>query len=338
MWRMSTKSSAIAAMLIALAGIAPAAADPANDPACTVTAGEATAEALVTRAEAMQRGRCGGVPPQEVERLLRQAIGAEGGETARARAFRMLVDLHAATGRDPARLESILQDGRQGDAWTHARAWLRFRQGRFADAAALLEPLVRPRHHTLPRWAIVHEDLGDSYAALGRDAEAEGQWRVALATESGPDGSGWDRQALEAKLADAAANGGAQPLVPVLSYPDARYAIDLASIRPTEAGVRYQKLELLKENEAGAAYSRFTREIDCDEPRTRLLALQRYDVGGMPVPVEAPSADWQPIRYDDPWMHTEQRLVCGFDRETPLRSAREGDAERLRAYREAGGN
>ena len=293
-----------------------------------------SAEALVALAAAQARGECATAGPGAAEGLLRRAIDAEGSDIARARAFRLLADRLVATGRDTAGLETMLDaPGRTGDAWIHGRAWLRFRQGRFAEAAALLQPLARPRHHTLPRWAIVHEDLGDSLAALDRQAEAQGQWRVALATGDGPQGTGWDRGAVERKLAAAATQGGAEPLVPVMRYPDALSLIDLGTIAATPAGVRYEKLTLLGQDEAGAAFTRFTRELDCGETRTRLLSLQRFDANGRPVASEPPPESWQPIRHDDPWLHTERRLVCGYDRTTPLRPTTGTDLERLQAYR-----
>jgi hypothetical protein len=260
-------------------------------------------------------------------------------DRAAAFALRSRAGQVAAADGDVAALEAQIPDGAQGEAWTLARARLLHLRGRHAEAAALLEPLTRPRHHTRPRWAIVHADLGDAYAALGRSAAAEGQWRVALATESSPDGSGWDPDAVEAKLeAAAAAQDGAAPVVPVTLYPDAIYLIDLASLRRTEAGVRYEKVELLLQDDDGAAFSRFAREMDCgDEPQVRAEWRRRYGADGRPVKAPALSPEWRHIRYDDPWLHSERRLVCGLDAETRFRPDESSDLERLRAFRAGAG-
>lgn len=255
---------------------------------------------------------------------------------AAAFALRQRAEQAAAQDGDLSGLERGIPDGAQGDAWTVARARLLHLQGRHAEAAALLEPLALPRHHTLPRWSIVHADLGDAYAAMHRDAAAEGQWRVALATGFSPDGSGWDAAAVEAKLAEAAeAQGGAAPVVPVTLYPDALYLIDLGSIRRTKAGVRYEKVELLLNDADGAAYSRFAREISCgDEARARIEWLRRYDADGQAVDAPPVPDDWQPIRHDDPWLHTERSLVCGITEGTSFRSDEASDLDRLHAFRE----
>ena len=261
------------------------------------------------------------------------AAGVE--DRAAAFALRSRAEQAAATDRDLGALEAEIPEGAQGDAWTLARARLLHLRGRHAEAADLLEPLTRPRHHTLPRWSIVHADLGDAYAALGRSAAAEGQWRVALATDGSPEGSGWAPEAVATKLeAAAAAQGGATPVVPVTLYPDAVYLIDLASIRRTEAGVGYEKLELLRSDEEGAAFTRFAREISCEgEAQARIEWRRRFDADGRPVKA-APIPDaWRAIRYDDPWLHSERRLVCGLPDATRFRADETSDVERLRAFR-----
>ena len=230
-------------------------------------------------------------------------------------------------------LERSVPDGASGDVWTDARAWILHRQGRHAEAAALLEPLARPRHHTLPRWSIVNDHLGDIYAAMGRAAAAEGQWRVALATASSPEGSGWDPAPVEAKL--AAANAvGAVPVVPVVAYPDALYLVDLAAIQRSEAGVRYETLELLFADEQGRAYRRVGREISCDgEPRIRNAWRLSYDAQGREIETPPVPDTWEPIRYDEPWLHTERRLVCDVPQGATFREPGDDDLARLRAYR-----
>jgi hypothetical protein len=268
-----------------------------------------------------------------VETLLRQLEST--GDVSPESAFTLVTaaELLHQIGGNLAGLAGRIPETATGDAWTIARARLLHLDGRNAEAAALLEPLARPRHHTLPRWSIVHEHLGDVYAAMGRAAAAEGQWRVALATGYSPEGSGWDPTAVEAKLAAASAEGAA-PVVPVTHYPDAVYLIDLASIRPSASGVRYEKIELLLTNEDDAAYSRFAREIDCgNEARARVEWRRRYGTDGREIAAPAIPDGWQPIRHDDPWLHTERRLACEFPQGVTFRADEMNDLERLRAVR-----
>ena len=270
-----------------------------------------------------------------VEKLLGQLESAADVSPERAFTLVTAAELAHQIGGNLAGLAARIPEAATGDAWTIARARLLHLDGRNAEAAALLEPLARPRHHTLPRWSIAHEHLGDAYAAMGRAAAAEGQWRVALATGYSPEGSGWVPAAVAAKLAAAGADGAA-PIVPVSVYPDAVYLIDLAAIQRTEAGVRYEKVELLLTDEQGVAYSRFAREITCDgEPRARIARHLRYDgqgreIGGSPI-----AGDWQPIRHDDPWLHTERRLVCDLPAGVAFRADDLNDLERLRMVRQA---
>ena len=277
------------------------------------------------------------IPAMGIAALLGLAIpamagAADGDPVAAARMLRE----RAEQGGDLAALSRSIPADASGDAWTDARAWILHRQGRHAEAAALLEPLVRPRHHSLPRWAIVHDHLGDIYAAMGRPAAAVGQWRVALATGTSPEGSGWDPARVEAKLAAAQA-AGAAAVVPVTAYPDALYLVDLAAIQRSEAGVRYEKIELLLADEQGRAYSRFGREISCDgEPRIRVAWRLSHDSQGREIETPVIRDEWQPIRHDDPWLHTERRLVCEFPQDTAFGADEQNDLERLRAYRESG--
>jgi tetratricopeptide (TPR) repeat protein len=139
---------------------------------------------------------------------------APGDAAEQAWAFRALVDLRVGQARGLDDLVALLAGRRRSSqhyAWLHAEAWLLFRQGRYGDAAAVLEQLVSGRlHHTAWPWAMFHDDLGDSYAALGRGDEARRQWRRALAmsadpkVRANPEGIPWDRAAVEAKLARSA--------------------------------------------------------------------------------------------------------------------------------------
>jgi tetratricopeptide (TPR) repeat protein len=267
------------------------------------------------------------------ERLARDALAGTG-DVARARALRLLIDLQLPTG-DVREAEAILAcDALTGDAWTHARAWLAYRQERYLDAVRLLQPLTRPRHHTLPRWPIVHEDLGDSYLRLGRTADAQAQWRIALATDHGPSGTGWDRAALERKLADAVSGpAGAAPMLPLQYHADAVAILDAASVRRTEAGVRYDKLILLQNDARGAAYGIDSWEVRCDGRDSRVLGVRTFTADGTPVGTDDAPSSWRPDLPGEPWLPTERALVCAMDPGQRLAPRRRTDAELLHAYR-----
>lgn len=324
-------SGLLASVALAIS-IPPPATGDAPLPSCPLPAAPArapSAEALAAEAkeemEARNLARAGA--------LLEGVIRASGNDVTRAWAIRMLADLR----RDQeafAELEALLStDCIRGDARIHALAWLAYRQGRFADAAALLQPLVRPRHHMLPRWSIVHEDLGDAYARLGRRADAQAQWRIALATDHDP-GTGWDRAALERKLAaELDASGGAEPMLPLQRYHDAVSILDLTSLDRTEAGARYDKLVLLKEDENGVAFGIDSWEVDCEEPRARVLSVRSYDRVGTSVRVREEPAPWSCDLPGDPWLPTERRLVCSVDPEAEVGVRRRTNREMLRAYR-----
>lgn len=294
------------------------------------TAGDSTAEVLTEQAARALAAQ----DPAGAERLSRRALEAEGGDVARARAARILIDLRMARG-DLDEMERILAcRALGGEAWTHARAWLAYRQGRYDDAVALLAPLARPRHHMQPRWSIVHEDLGDAYARLGRRADAQAQWLIALATDYDPGGTGWDRGALERKIAAAfAADPGAEPMLPLQRYGDAVSILDLRSVERTPAGVRYAKLVLLQNDESGTAYGIDGWEVDCAAPRSRVLGVHRFDASGGTVRRTEDPLPWLDDRPGDPWLPTERRLVCSLDGEVAIAPRRKSDAEMLRAYR-----
>ena len=295
---------------------------PSTDPS------SATAEALAEQgAQAMASGGSG-----RAEALFRRALDSTGGDVARARAVRMLIDLRASRG-DLEEMDRVLACHElRDDAWTHARAWFAYRQGRYADAAALLEPLVRPRHHTLPRWSIVHEDLGDAYARLGRRADAQAQWRIALATDHGPPGTGWSRDTLERKL-ERSLGEAAEPMLPLQRYEDAVSILDIASIERTAEGVRYDKLVLLRNDEAIGAYGIDSREVDCDAPRSRVLGVHSFDSSGEPVRRVDQPEPWRDDRPGDPWLSTERALVCAVGTSVRIAPRRKSDLEMLRAYR-----
>lgn len=300
------------------------------DPACAAASAPAQGESAETLTdkglEAMGAG-----DSAAAEGLFRRAATAEGGDVARARAVRMLVDLHVGRG-GAAEFEPLLACMRS-DAGVHARAWLAYRQGRYQDAANLLQPLVRPRHHTLPRWSTVHEDLGDAYARLGRKADAQAQWRIALATDYDPGGTGWDRSALERKLADAlAAPAGAEPLLPLQRYHDAVSILDLASVKRTEAGRRYDKLVLLAKDENGGAYGIDSYEVDCSQERARVLGVRGFDAAGKQVR-SVEELPWRADLTGEPWLSTERALVCSVDPDARLAPRTRSALELLQAYR-----
>jgi tetratricopeptide (TPR) repeat protein len=149
----------------------------------------------------------------EAQELFRIGVNAPGGAECQAWALRALADLLVAGQPDLRDAESLLLQSRQRSqhyAWMHAEAWIRYRQGRFAEAAQLLEVLVSGRlHHTAWPWAMFYDDLGDSYAALGRHQEARANWRQALRVSADPVRPAnppelpWDRFAVEQKLGPA---------------------------------------------------------------------------------------------------------------------------------------
>ena len=267
------------------------------------------------------------------EALLERMLRAEGSDARRAWALRMLADLRQGR-EDRNALRRILEsDCIGGEARIHALAWLASLEGRHQDAVDLLRPLVRPRHHTLPRWSIVHEDLGDAYARLGRRADAQAQWRIALATDYDP-GAGWHREALARKLAaNLESPAGAEPMLPLQRYDDAISILDLASVERTEAGVAFSKLVLLQEDENGTAYGIDRWEVECGAPRARVLSVHSFDAEGTKVRSVDEPAGWARDVPGDPWRPTERALVCGLDADAPLAPRQKTNLEMLRAYR-----
>lgn len=302
-------------------------------PAIEALASDATASDLEGLVRAAAAAMAGG-DRASAESLARRALGGSGPDVDRAWAARLLVDLGLARG-DMSEAEAILAcNSLQGEAWTHARAWLAYRQRRYAEAVLLLQPLTRPRHHSLPRWSIVHEDLGDSFARLGRTADAHAQWRIALATDHDPGPTGWDREALAAKLADAvAAPGGAPAMLPLQYWDDAVSILDMASIQRTEAGVRFSKLVLLESDNRDTAYGIDSWEVRCDEPESRVLSVRRFNAAGEAVGGVDQPARWRRDLPGDPWLGTERALVCAVEPGMALAPRQRTDAELLRAYR-----
>lgn len=299
-------------------------------PALDALVGDAPAEATVREAAAAMAAG----DHDRAGDLARRAAGGRGHDIERAWAVRLLVDLGIGRG-DTSETEAILAcDTLQGEPWTHARAWLAYRQQRYSDAVSLLRPLTLPRHHTLPRWSIVHEDLGDNYARLGRQADAQAQWRIALATDHDPGPTGWDREALAAKLAAAAAApGGAPPLLPLQYWADAVSILDMDSIERTEAGMRFSKLVLLQNDERGTAYGIDSWEVRCDEPEARVLSVRRFDTAGQPLGGVEEPAPWSRDLPGDPWRGTERAVVCAIDPAMALAPRGRSNAELLDAYR-----
>ncbi|WP_114951378.1 hypothetical protein [Sphingosinicella terrae] len=299
-------------------------------PALEAMQSEGEAETLVQEAAQAMAVR----DHAQAEALARRALASESGDVARARALRLLIDLQLPSG-DLAPYETILDcDSLQGDAWTHARAWLAYRQGRYADAVRLLQPLARPRHHSLPRWSIVHEDLGDAFARLGRMADAHAQWRIALATDYDPGPTGWDRAALVRKLDQAAAAPeGAPAMLPLQYYDDAASILDATSVRRTDAGVRYSKLVLLQADENGGSYGIDSWEVRCDAPEARVLSVRSFGASGDLVRTVDEPAPWRRDLPGEPWRPTERALVCAMAEGSRLAPRRRSDAELLRAYR-----
>lgn len=201
------------------------------------------------------------------------------------------------------------------------------REGRVRDAVALLRPLVHPGR--LDRSPTVHATLGDAYARLGRPADAQAQWRIALALAATD--PRFDRDGTRRRLDAAIVRGEGETVVPVLRLDGRVVAIDLGSMGRTFAGIVYDRLERRRDEPDGAAYRVERREMDCSRPRVQVLARERWAADRRLLPSEgilhAPS--WQGFG-EDPWARTEQALVCT----TPGLAGR-GDrhARRLRALR-----
>lgn len=309
-------------------------ADSRPDAICLPPPGSTTvsADALIEQAAtAIDAGNS-----QQAEELLRSAVKANGYQSTRARALRMLIDLRAPKG-DLDEVERILACGKlQGEDWSHARAWLALRQGRYQDAVDLLAPHVLPRHHMSRRWPLIHENLGDAYAKLGRRPDAQAQWRIALATEYGPSGTGWDRAATEKKLAADIAAGGAEPLLPLQRYHDAVSILDVGSVERTDEGVRYSKVVLLLNDENGTAFGIDSYEADCDEERSRVTGVRKFNAAGEQVELIDTPTSWLPDRPGEPWLPTERKLVCSIDPDMPLAPRHATNLEMLRDYRAGG--
>lgn len=301
----------------------------ASDATCPVAAASndgSTAELLLEEAKT----RIAENDRASAQDLLRQALSADGESSARLGALRTLIAMQKVEelGRVEGFLGCVSSESRR-----LARAWIALRKEQYSEAAQLLESSVLPRHHMSPRWSSAHEVLGDAYAGLGRSADAQAQWRLALATDYDPGGTGYDPEALRRKLEAVAANSaGAEPLLPLNRYHDAISALDVASVQRTAGGVRYSKLVLLKNDEMHVAYGIDSYEVDCDRPRSRVLGVKAFDTSGNVVR-ELGTAPWVDDRPGDPFLPTERKLVCSLDPNAKLATPEKSALEMLRAYR-----
>lgn len=199
-----------AALLAALGTTGPSfASEPARDVSrCGLLAAPKSTLAadLVRHGLRLQSEGC----KKQANELFRRGIEAPGGAEYQAWALRALADLLVVEEPDLIEADGLLLQSRQRSqhyAWMHAEAWIRYRQGRFAEAARVLELLVSGRlHHTAWPWAMFYDDLGDTYAALGRHKEARANWEEALRVSAAPNRPAnppelpWDRSAAVRKL------------------------------------------------------------------------------------------------------------------------------------------
>lgn len=150
--------------------------------------------------------------------------------------------------------------------------------GRYASAAARLEPLVAPRHHTLAIRASWHRDLGMAYAGLGHHRAAQGQYRLALAGAA-PDDEAFARDVsgrltasanasqLFAAIPDTAAPGGALFVSLATSHSGHLVRFE-AGFAPDPRGTE------------SAAYSTGEYEIDCERIERRTISERRHGADG----------------------------------------------------------
>jgi tetratricopeptide (TPR) repeat protein len=266
--------------------------------------------------------------PSAVQELLHRAITADGNSSDRLAALRMFIVTQPISYLDeiePLLVCLPIDDRKLG------QAWIAIRKGDYSEAERQLQTAVLPRHHTSPRWSMAHETLGDAYAGLGRLADAQAQWRLALATDYDPGGTGYDQEALQKKL-DQSVSENAQPYLPLIRYHDALSILDVRSVERTPEGVSYSKLVLLKEDEKNTAYGIDSYEMDCDQPRRRVVAVRAFDVNGNTTR-EAGSTPWLDDRYDDPFLSTERRLLCSLDLEMEEPVPAKSPEEMVQAYR-----
>lgn len=169
------------------------------------------------------------------------------------------------------------------------------------------------------------------HAGMGRLADAQAQWHLALATDFDPGKTGYNAEALRQKLSGSATKSP-QPYLPLIRYHDALAILDVGSVEDTPDGVRYSKLILLEQDENGTAYGIDTYEMDCEKPRRRVVSVHAFDASGSLVRRSGASG-WLDDRYDDPFMPTERRLVCNLELSESLPDPARSSARMLSAYR-----
>ncbi|MDO1560320.1 hypothetical protein Q0812_12860 [Brevundimonas sp. 2R-24] len=221
----------------------------------------------------------------------RFSCAADADIVACTRAWRQRVDQRALDFQpELAALESELDgvaEAARGSErrWVeHARAWLRFRQGRYGDAAEILEGLTGPGHHTLAIDPIFHADLGDAYAELGRTAAAQGQWRLALAAADEAQASGWRAEDTEAALQRSISANGAVRQVPDAGTWTGVKLVDLSTIRREGDEATYASIFFEpRDRQDGSAYWTMRHTVNCADGLSRLDEAHYFNAAGEPT-------------------------------------------------------
>ena len=140
---------------------------------------------------------------------------------------------------------------------------------------AILETLVAPRHHTLPIRSEWHIDLGRAYAALGFGDAAQGQYRMAMASDE--ESSAAARDAL-AGLLDRTDRAD---LVPDVVGPDGAKYYSLRWVDRGNDQLDFSGAFVLPQNgPTGAAYMTATYRADCAAMTSRMLRGAEFTAQG----------------------------------------------------------
>lgn len=185
----------------------------------------------------------------------------------------------AAEGVDPPLAQSDSEVRVQdADAEAAAEARQALADGRYIDAAKLLEPLVAPRHHTLsirPSW---HRDLGLAYAGLGLHRAAQGQYRLARAAAGADDARFADD--VSARLAASIAASQDYAAIPDTAAAGGALFVSLAITRRGDV-IRFEAgFAADARGGASGGYSQGEFEIDCARLERRTLVERRYGADG----------------------------------------------------------
>jgi hypothetical protein len=162
----------------------------------------------------------------------------------------------------------------EDDARNAAEAARQLGLGHHAEAAAIYERLVAPRHHTLairPEW---HAALGRAYLAMGLHRAAQGQLRLALSANGRDDATA---MAAHEALTRSVGTVGAYAAVPDTA---ARGGAAYYDLRTTRSGnlVRYRMG--FAEEDAGRGWTSGLWETDCTTRKRRPIDAAAFDAKG----------------------------------------------------------